>query len=225
MGCGRGSDNIDRDRETLGQILRRGTAALQVAHHPSKNLRGIRPCDEVVADAITTGYTSPAAAAKEEEEAGDTVSTATTSRRRRLDTTAAAGFPLDVIMASTRSIEGAEGIGGMAGSILRRQSDALYYANETADGIIGIMRGGPNPRTISNAVCDDDGSANNGSESASLPKLTAMVCKYVGGYNFSLLCIILRQCVCSLSYFLLQSRIWPVLGPRYLFNRGPSRPR
>ena len=174
MGCGRGSDNIDRDKETLGQILRRGTAALQVAHHPSTNLRGIRPCDEVVADAITTGYTSPAAAAKEEEEAGDTASTATTSRRRRLDT-AAAGFPLDVIMASTRSIEGAEGIGGMAGSILRRQSGALYYANETtADGNIGIMRGGPNPRTISNAVCDDDGSAaNSGSE----PKLTAMVCK------------------------------------------------
>ena len=74
------------------------------------------------------------------------------------------------VMQSARSIEGIEGLGGAAGEQLRRKSAALY-----ADGT-GEMRAGPNPRTISNTVCDDPDSAN-GSESATLSKLTAMACK------------------------------------------------
>ena len=76
MGYGRSSDNIEMDKETLAQIIQRGTAALQAAH-PSMNLRGIKPCDKVEEAAAPEEKTRNISSTTE---AGDDIST--TSRRR-----------------------------------------------------------------------------------------------------------------------------------------------
>ena len=78
----------------------------------------------------------------------------------------------------TRSMGGTEDIGGEAGAILKRQLAASYPAGSGRDRRRGLMQDVPNPRTVSNTVCVDNNS--NGSESSSLPKLTAMACKLNG---------------------------------------------